>query len=179
MILKQCKKDDFIRVCDFYRYSIDNNPSMKEYCPWIYGLHPNDEMIKEYIDNGYLFFTEKDGEIIAAVALTPFQDDSYNSVNWSVNLKPNEVSVVHILCVSPKYQGQGIAKEIIKKLIEYSKAIGKNGIRLDALSSNKIAHRLYEGIGFRKCDVKNWYAGNTGWTDFYLFEYYWYKETKN
>ena len=68
---------------------------------------------------------------------------------------------------------------LIKKLIEYSKAIGKNGIRLDALSSNKIAHRLYEGIGFRKCDVKNWYAGNTGWTDFYLFEYYWYKETKN
>ena len=172
MSLRKCKENDFERVCDFYRYSIENNLLMKKYCPWVYGLHPNDEIIKEYIDNGNMYCIEKDEKVIAAVALTPFQDDSYNSVNWSKDLKSDEVSVVHVLCVDPKYQGHGIAKEMIKQLIEYSKAIGKKGIRIDALSSNKIAHRLYENVGFRKCDVKNWYAGNTGWTDFYLFEYY-------
>lgn len=46
MILKQCEKDNFIRVTEFYKYSIENNKKMKEYCPWVYGKHPTDDMIK-------------------------------------------------------------------------------------------------------------------------------------
>lgn len=42
--------------------------------------------------------------IIAAVALTPFQEDDYHLVNWSMNLNDAEVCVVHILSVSPDFQ---------------------------------------------------------------------------
>ena len=44
-------------------------------------------------------------------------------------------------------------------------------IRLDALACNVPAHRLYESLGFQKRDVRHWYAENTGWVDFYLFEF--------
>ena len=33
------------------------------------------------------------------------------------------------------------------------------------------ARRLYESLGFQKRDVRHWYAENTGWVDFYLFEF--------
>ena len=42
---------------------------------------------------------------------------------------------------------------------------------LDALCCNTPAHRLYEGLGFKKCGTQNWYAGNTGYIDFYLYEF--------
>ncbi len=170
MILKQCEKDNFIRVTEFYKYSIENNLKMKEYCPWVYGKHPTDDMIKFYIDNGFLYYFEEDGEIIASVALTPYQDAEYREVSWSKNLKDDEVSVVHILCVNPKKRRCGVAKEVVRELISIAKESNKKGVRLDALCTNKPAHKLYEGIGFKKCDEKRWYAGNTGWIDFFLYE---------
>ena len=48
---------------------------------------------------------------------------------------------------------------------------GLKAVRLDALACNTPAHRLYESLGFQKRDVRHWYAENTGWYDFYLFEY--------
>ena len=172
MKLNKCTSADFDRITEYYKFVIDNTLGMKTYCPWIYGKHPTDEMIKNYIDSGYMYFFEDNSQIVAAAVLTPFQDEDYSSVNWSVSLKSDEVSVIHLLCVNPKYQGRGISKNLIEGLIDIAKRDGKKGIRLDALYSNTRAHSLYEGMGFKKCDVKNWYAGNTGLTDFYLFEYY-------
>ena len=48
---------------------------------------------------------------------------------------------------------------------------GRKAVRLDALECNMPAHRLYESLGFRKFDVRCWYASNTGWINFYLFEF--------
>ena len=172
MKLNKCTSADFDRITEYYKFVIDNTLGMKTYCPWIYGKHPTDEMIKNYIDSGYMYFFEDNSQIVAAAVLTPFQDEDYSSVNWSVSLKADEVSVIHLLCVNPKYQGRGISKKLIESLIDIAKRDSKKGIRLDALYTNTRAHSLYEGMGFKKCDVKNWYAGNTGWTDFYLFEYY-------
>jgi len=47
---------------------------------------------------------------------------------------------------------------------------GKKAVRLDALGSNTPAHALYESLGFIRRDICHWYANNTGWTDFYVYE---------
>ena len=44
-------------------------------------------------------------------------------------------------------------------------------IRLDALASNTPAHRIYERLGFEYRGKQHLYAENTGWTDFFFFEY--------
>ena len=56
-------------------------------------------------------------------------------------------------------------------MIRLANSKGLKAVRLDALVCNALAHRLYESIGFQKRDVRHWYAENTGWFDFYLFEY--------
>ena len=48
---------------------------------------------------------------------------------------------------------------------------GMKAVRLDALASNKPAHRIYERLGFEYRGKQHLYAENTGWTDFYFFEF--------
>ena len=42
---------------------------------------------------------------------------------------------------------------------------------LYALASNTPAHKIYERLGFEYRGKQHLYAENTGWTDFYFFDY--------
>lgn len=171
MELRLAKKTDFERLASFYKFVISETKDMEKYCRWIYGLHPTDEMIKKYIEENAMYYMEEDEEISGAVAVTPSQGQDYHSVKWSMNLKNDEVAVVHILCVNPKKQKCGLAKKIMQLVIDLARKQNKKAVRLDAINCNTPAHRLYESLGFRKCDVKNWHASNLGFMDFFLFEY--------
>ena len=51
------------------------------------------------------------------------------------------------------------------------KIVGAMAVRLDALASNTPAHKLYERLGFEYRGKQHLYAENTGWTDFFFFDY--------
>ncbi|MGN0171058.1 MAG: GNAT family N-acetyltransferase [Lachnospiraceae bacterium] len=171
MMLKRAENKDTSKIENYYRYVIDHTENMDKYCRWIYGLHPSDEMIEEYITNESMYFAEEDGEIIAAVAVTFFQDEDYHPVPWNVVAKDDEVAAIHILCTHPKKQRSGLAKRIVKEIIEMARAKQRKAVRLDAICCNAPAHRLYEDLGFKKCGIQNWYASNLGYIDFYLYEF--------
>ena len=65
------KKMIFLKISAFYKYVIDNTENMAEYARWDYGRHPTDEMIIGYINGGYMYYTEENGELTSAVAVTP------------------------------------------------------------------------------------------------------------
>lgn len=71
MRLIKAEENDFPALSVFYRYVIQNTKDMEIYAKWVYGQHPTDEMIKEYITEGSMYYCERDGEMIAAFALTP------------------------------------------------------------------------------------------------------------
>lgn len=170
MELIQAKEIDFERITAFYRYVIDNTENMDIYCRWIYGLHPDDEMIREYILAGKLYYCEEKGSICAALAVTA-QEEDYRDVQWHQSLVDDEVAVVHILCVDPKLQRQGIARQVMEQIIGQAGRMEKKAVRLDTLSCNIPAQHLYESIGFERRGTKRWYACNVGWTDFFLYEF--------
>ena len=91
--------------------------------------------------------------------------------DWSQQVPDEKVAVIHILAVSPGYQGKGIGSEMIREAIRMAKSKGMQAIRLDALASNTPAHKLYKRLGFEYRGKQHLYAENTGWTDFYFFEY--------
>lgn len=171
MELKTATENDFDRLTEFYRDVILHTENIGIYAKWVYGQHPIDEMIMRYINEGALYFCEKDGSIISAVAVTPYQGEDYRNTEWSITATDNEVSVVHILCVDPNQQKQGIARKTMGLVIEMSQNMGKKAVRLDALSCNTPAHRLYSSLGFEKRGQQRWYADNVGWTDFFLLEF--------
>ena len=170
-MLKRTERKDTAKMQNFYQYVADHTENMGKYGRWIYGQHPTDAMIEKYINNGNMYFAEEDGIIIAAAAVTFFQGKDYHSVRWNVKAEDDEVAVIHILCIHPKMQGRGLAKKIVAEIIELAKTKRKKAMRVDALCCNAPAHRLYDDMGFVRCGSQNWYASNTGYIDFYLFEY--------
>lgn len=169
MKLIQAAEQDLQRITRFYRDVIDRTEHMDLYARWVYGQHPTDEMIRGYIRAGAMYCCEKDGSILSAAAVTQ-QGEAYHGAAWAIPLEDDEVSVVHLLCVAPEWQGRGVARETMGLVIERSRSMGKKAVRLDALACNTPAHRLYESLGFQKRDQRRWYADNVGWTDFFLYE---------
>lgn len=169
MELIQATEQDFQKLTRFYRSVIAHTEHMDIYARWVYGQHPTDEMIHSYIRQGAMYYCEKDGAILSALAVTP-QAEDYHGAGWSISLRDDEVSVVHLLCVAPEAQGQGAARETMGQMMKRSWETGKKAVRLDALACNTPAHRLYESLGFQKRDQRRWYADNVGWTDFFLYE---------
>lgn len=64
-----------------------------------------------------LYDLEAERDVVAAVAITPFQTEEYHGVNWQAALKDEEVATVHLLAVNPRYQKRGYAKAIMKEVI--------------------------------------------------------------
>ena len=117
--------EDFDRVAQFYRDAIDQTPEMERFGRWIYGLHPTDGMILDYIRSGVMYTCQGGGEIFCAFALTPSQGSDYHDTAWGLNFEDEQVAVVHLLCVNPKYQHQGIGKRAMAHAIALAEQMGK------------------------------------------------------
>ena len=171
MKLKQATPADYESVLAFYGDVMDRTPEIAHYARWQKGKHPTSEGIKAFIEEGSLYLRREKGVIIGAMALSKHQGEEYHAIAWSLNAADDEVAVIHLLAVCPDYQGAGIGSEMVLESIQLAKNHGSKAIRLDALASNTPAHRLYERLGFVNRGVQHLYAENTGWTDFYFFEY--------
>lgn len=88
----------------------------------------------------------------------------------SQNLNDEEVASLHLLTVTPEYQGKGISKRMMEAIVSLAMEKGKRAIRLDTLASNIPAQHMYEKLGFAYRGKQNLYAENTCWTDFLYYE---------
>ena len=171
MKLKQATLADFESVLAFYGDVMDRTPEIARYARWQKGKHPTSEGIKTFIEEGSMYLRREKGVIIGAMALPMHQGEEYHAIAWSRIVADDEVAVIHLLAVSPDYQSTGIGSEMVLEAVQLAQTQGMKAIRLDALASNTPAHRLYERLGFVNRGVQHLYAENTGWTDFFFFEY--------
>ena len=70
---------DFKAVRDNYIEVVKNTPRMEQYARWIYGMHPTDEMIRSYIDNGDMYILKEDDNLVGMIAIVMHQDDDYKN----------------------------------------------------------------------------------------------------
>jgi len=171
MDIRCAQMADFDKVVSFYKYVSEKTQEIEKYARWVYGQHPTDAMIQNYIEQEAMYLLEEAQTIIGAMAVTMSQSEEYRSINWNIDAADDEVAVIHILCIHPEYQKQGIGKRMIRESIAVAQKQRKKAVRLDALESNAPAHRMYQSLGFLYRGKQHLYAENTGWTDFLFFEY--------
>ena len=148
MELFQAGEQDFLGLQEFYKNLIAKTPGMRQYCPWEYGVYPTDALLREHIANGDLYYMERNGVILSALVLLPYQEENYTWDNpWGAALEDDQVATVHMLGVNPEIQGQGIAHQAVKAAIQKARKMGKKAVRLDALSCNLPAQKLYRQPG--------------------------------
>ena len=170
MKLELATQNDYDAIIAFYDDVTERTPEMATYARWSKGKHPTVEGIKAYIDERSMFLYRANSVIVGAMAVTMYQGEDYHAIDWAQQVPDDRVAVIHILAVSPDVQGKGIGSEMIREAIRMAENKGMQAIRLDALASNTLAHRLYERLGFEYRGKQHLYAENTEWTDFYFFE---------
>jgi len=161
---------DLDDVIAFYDDVIERTPDIATHAQWNKGKHPTVEGLKAYIDEGSIYLYREDNTIIGAMAMTMYQGEDYHAVEWSEQVADDKVAVIHILAVSPDKQREGIGSKMIRDAICLAQKKGMQAIRLDTLTSNKPAQRIYEHLGFECRGQQHLYAENTGWLDFLFYE---------
>lgn len=164
-------EQEFSEIRSFYHTLIDMMQSAQYKPAWEKGVYPSDEYLLQSLRKQELYVGRWDNTIAAAMILNHAANEGYNGVNWNVDAAPDEVSVIHALGVLPTFGGRGFAKSMVWEAISTARKNGQKALRLDVLSGNHPAEKLYTGIGFQYVKTVRMFYEDTGWTDFMLYEY--------
>ncbi len=117
------------------------------------GGYPSEEMVREAIHEGGLIIGEVRGRIISAIILNHDADPAYDSLKWQIEAKPEQVTIMHALRVSPEFSGRGYGRAMVDHCIALARNARQKAIRLDTLDENTIAQKLYLSMGFSFIDT--------------------------
>ena len=118
---------------------------------WSLGVYPTRQTAAAALAAGTLWVLEREGEPVASVILNHHQDDFYATIGWQYPAPPEQVLVVHTLCIPPRYAGQGLGRECVSRIKQQAAAMGCAVIRLDTWAGNIPAATLYQKNGFSLC----------------------------
>ncbi|WP_448635242.1 GNAT family N-acetyltransferase [Pedobacter panaciterrae] len=111
-------------------------------------VYPDYNTISADIQAETMFGVFKNLELAGFVVLDKDQSPEYSSIKWESNI--GTPLVMHRLCVRPKFQGQGIAKQLLRFSEQFAIDNSYKSIILDSFSGNPLALNLYENNGYVK-----------------------------
>ncbi len=103
-----------------------------------------------------LWFLDSDKVKSTALVLSEKKDDQginigHGAIKTYID-KPG-LSYLCLLAIAKQYQGRGIGKELVKQILSYCQlSMGLSELYLMVHSSNLVALRLYESMGFHYVD---------------------------
>ena len=171
MKIRVAGSNEFDAVRGFYHSLIDEMQDSPYLPGWEKDIYPDNEYLRAVIDRGELYVGELGDEIAAAMVLNHDCNESYASAVWPTQAMREEITMIHILGVHPRFAGRGLAKELVDWAIAQGGKEGQRAIRLDVLKGNLPAERLYQSKGFRYVDTIQMFYEDTGWMEFKLYEY--------
>lgn len=118
------------------------------YTVWTIGVYPTRETAEHALAEGSLYVLEQDGELCASIILNRSQPPEYAGINWKYPAAPENVLVIHLLCVRPSKAGRGCGKEMVRFALEEGRRSNCRAVRLDTGAQNKPAAALYAKLGF-------------------------------
>lgn len=171
LIIRQAKIEELNQVILFYYDLIDDMQDAKYKPGWEKGVYPTQVFIQESIEKQTLYIGLLEGKIVSAMMINHEFVDGYKNAPWKVNAKVDEFMVIHALGISPFHQGKGIAKQMILHTVDVCSNQNMKAIRLDVLTTNLSAIRLYETMGFYYVDTIKIFYEDVGLSEFHLYEY--------
>ena len=158
-------------IMDFYQGILDGmigNP----YRPlWRIGSYPSSEIIDSAIKNGELYIGYYEQKMVSSMIINNHVDEGYEGVKWGVSARPEEVTSIHLLGVSPEHMGKGIGRSMMTYAIDRARKAGQKAVRIDTIHMNDPAHKLYIDMGFKLVESKKLSYSDVLTYDFLIFEY--------
>lgn len=120
------------------------------YLAWRKGIYPTEETARRGLEEGTLYVGESSGRIWGAVIINNHQAREYEDGAWTLPAEPEEVGVLHTLCVHPEARGQGHAAELVRYGENLCRTQGRRVMRLDTRAVNVPGLKLYASLGYRE-----------------------------
>lgn len=161
---------DFAAVWQLYADVCAQDPHDPYGAHWVYGVYPSEDDIRSHIDKGQLYVGRDEGHIVAAMAVVPHDDPEYADVPWPTPATPDEVAVIHLLCVHPSMRGRHMGAELVQEALRLAREAGKRVVHLDVYPGNLAASRIYLEAGFVLVGTFEVFYEDTGTMPFEMLE---------
>lgn len=110
--------------------------------------YPNIKAFKNDFERGELFVITTEFELQGCITISTLKDAVYETIDW---LTPDDNNYyIHRLAVHPKFQHQGLAKQLMDFAENFVRKNNAVSIRLDTFSKNERNQRFYESRGYAK-----------------------------
>ncbi len=167
----QAENRDLKKVNRFYENLIDKMKNSSYPPGWQKGVYPSEKFLADSVRKGELYMGMLDHKTAACMVVNHSWNEGYEKAEWSVKAERCQVSAIHALGVDPDHGKKGLAKGMVRFVLEQAGKAGQKTVRLDVLKENLPAVQLYTGLGFQYCQTLKMYYEDTGWTEFELYEY--------
>ena len=127
--------------------------------------YPNRNAFKNDVQRGELYVYVQNNICIGCIVITTIKDVEYVPIEW---LTKDKNIYIHRLAVHPKYQGKGIAQQLMTFAENYANTNGYFSVRLDTFSQNKRNQKFYETRGYKR--LGNIYFPKQSKHPFYCYE---------
>jgi ribosomal protein S18 acetylase RimI-like enzyme len=125
-------------------------------------IYPDKAIFLSDIVSNQLYGIKQNGSLAGIMTLNEDQYPAYQDIPWTDN---GRALVIHRLCISPDFQGQGLAKRLVQFAEKYARENHYSSIRLDAFTQNKKALGLYDSSHYQRRGVIKFRKG-----EFYCYE---------
>lgn len=169
-MIRIATEHDLTQVDDIYNELLDHEAETVSYTNWKKGLYPTLTYAQKALEQGTLFVGEEKGVLYGCVILNQIQPPEYANVHWNIQTKPEEVMVIHTLCIRPSWKGKGKGNMLVKFCEEYARANGWPVIRLDTYEGNIPACHLYQSIGYSYAGTTKFHFQKVIWENLKCFD---------
>lgn len=140
---------DIPQAAAIYEAIFDREEETVSYTNWQRGAYPTEETARKALEAGTFYIGEDGGFIWGTTILNGVQLPEYADIPWSLEAGPEEVAVIHTLCIHPACTGRGYARQMVAFCEETARQQGKTVLRLDTWEHNLPANRMYPSLGYR------------------------------
>ena len=127
--------------------------------------YPNRNAFENDVQRGELYVYVQNNICIGCIVITTIKDVEYVPIEW---LTKDKNIYIHRLAVHPKFQGKGIAQQMMTFAENYAKINGYLSVRLDTFSQNQRNQKFYETRGYKR--LGNIYFPKQSKHPFYCYE---------
>jgi len=147
--IERVKKEELPRLVEIYLKAYEG---LEEYAY----THPED--VKSYLN--WLWNRDSEGFFVAKVG-DKIVGFVAGDANWFSKREKKQVGAIHEIVVLPEYQGQGIGKALMEKVLSYFKEKGLDTAELWVGDENERAHEFYKRLGFQSDGRYNYWIRMT------------------
>lgn len=168
-VIRTAKPEDLGWVQKIYDDIISYEEKNVKYTAFQANVYPVRNTAEKALVSNSLYVCGNDRRIFASMIINQSQPDEYKNIDWKYKFSENEIMVIHLLCVSPEYSGNGLGGKMIEFAVEEGKRRNCKAIRLDTGNQNIPAKSLYEKNGFTVADINHMSIGGLIEHDGHLF----------